>query len=248
VSCISGVTRVKFCSSVGIWVTPISLCNWALQLPRCEVHPLFPYGSYVLLIYIHLDLSTGVYLVVGAGVAFTCVCTGCALDGFTILGVGCCVGYVFSGCVTIFVGLFYGGGGGGGGFGTVGAFGFSAVGETRAAYSTTALSSTSFSLSSLSRDSSSSFGVSVIVSCFSVSPFLTSFPFAVRTVSACFTSYGIILVYGWPRNLANACILVVGVFSGFFFPMGGSFTCVPCSLVSLIEFFAFSSSLFFAST
>jgi hypothetical protein len=33
-----------------------------------------------------------------------------------------------------------------------------------------------------------------VTCCLSVSPLLTSFPFAVRTVSACLTSYGIILV------------------------------------------------------
>ena len=61
-SWIARVWRVNARKSTGIWDVPISAFSCVCQPACVSHHPLFPFRNYVLLTYIHLDLSTTLYV------------------------------------------------------------------------------------------------------------------------------------------------------------------------------------------
>jgi hypothetical protein len=79
-SYIAGVWRVNARKSTDRWDVPISAFSCVCQPAWVSHHPLFPSRNYVLLTYIHLDLSTTL-----------CVCEAVAMCGGVVV-CGICVG------------------------------------------------------------------------------------------------------------------------------------------------------------
>ena len=78
-SWIAGVWCVNACKSTGRWDVPISAFSCVCHPAWVSHHPLFPSRNCVLLTYIHLDLSTTLY-----------VCEAVAMCGWVVV-CGICV-------------------------------------------------------------------------------------------------------------------------------------------------------------